>query len=405
MSLYRTVAILRKEFHHITRDVRLLFLVTFSPAFLLLTFSYVFAMDLEQVTMAVMDQDRSRLAREYLAALTANGDVRLVAEVGSYEQANRLLVAGQADVVLVIPPGFERDAKGGRGASVQLLVDGVDTNTARQTISEFTARTHAFALTLPKSRLKLLPSLEARSRVLYNPSLKSLVSMVPGLLGIVLIMPALALTLALTREKEVGTFEALIATPVRGPEYLIGKLVTYMGTGLGSAIITQMVAILWFRVPFRGQLAVFLLLTLVFYSASMGLSLILATFIIPPQNTVIPQMLTYRNLGLLGNPLSLILPAALGQGLKSAIFILIFYQTFLSLPRVLEEAARLDGASDLRIFFSIAVPSALPAYIVAFIFSVVWYWNETYLMVIFLEGGVQTLPLQLSKFAQAYENL
>ncbi|BCX03203.1 MAG: ABC transporter permease [Candidatus Roseilinea sp.] len=133
--------------------------------------------------------------------------------------------------------------------------------------------------------------------------------------------------------------------------------------------------------------------------------LILATFIIPPQNTVIPQMLTYRNLGLLGNPLALILPASLGQGLKSAIFILIFYQTFLSLPKVLEEAARLDGASDLRIFLSIAMPSALPAYIIAFIFSVVWYWNETFLMVVFLEGGVQTLPLQLSKFAQAYENL
>jgi len=291
MSLYRTVAILRKEFHHITRDVRLLFLVTFSPAFLLLTFSYVFAMDLEQVTMAVMDQDRSRLAREYLAALTADGDMRLVAEVGSYEQANRLLVAGQADVVLVIPPGFERDAKGGRGASVQLLVDGADTNTARQTISEFTARTHAFALTLPEPRLKLLPSLEARSRVLYNPSLKSLVSMVPGLLGIVLIMPALALTLALTREKEVGTFETLIATPVRGPEYLIGKLITYMGAGLGSAIIAQMVAILWFRVPFRGQPAVFLLLTLVFYSASMGLSLVLATFIKNQQTAMLIMLL------------------------------------------------------------------------------------------------------------------
>ncbi len=133
--------------------------------------------------------------------------------------------------------------------------------------------------------------------------------------------------------------------------------------------------------------------------------LILATFIIPPQNTVIPQMLTYRNLGLLGSPLALILPASLGQGLKSAIFILIFYQTFLSLPKVLEEAARLDGASDLRICISIAVPSALPAYIIAFIFSVVWYWNETFLMVVFLEGGLQTLPLQLSKFAQAYENL
>jgi multiple sugar transport system permease protein len=133
--------------------------------------------------------------------------------------------------------------------------------------------------------------------------------------------------------------------------------------------------------------------------------LILATFIIPPQNTVIPQMLTYRRLGLLGDPLALILPALLGQGYRSAIFILIFYQSFISLPKVLEESARLDGASDLRIFFTIAMPSALPAYIVSVIFSIVWYWNETFLTVIYLEGGIKTLPMQLSQFAQAYENL
>lgn len=134
-------------------------------------------------------------------------------------------------------------------------------------------------------------------------------------------------------------------------------------------------------------------------------ALILATFIIPPQNTVIPQMLTYRNLGLLGSIWSMILPALAGQGFRSAIFILIFYQTFLSLPKVLEEAARLDGASDLKVFLRIAVPAAIPSYIVAIIFSIVWYWNETYLTVIFLEGGIQTLPMQLSKFVQAYENL
>lgn len=142
-----------------------------------------------------------------------------------------------------------------------------------------------------------------------------------------------------------------------------------------------------------------------FWGKRLVLLLILATFIIPPQNTVIPQMLTYRDLGLLGNPLALILPAAFGQGYRSAIFILVFYQTFLSLPRVLEEAARIDGASDLRIFLTIAVPSALPAFVVSFIFSVVWYWNETFLTSIFLEGGVQTLPMQLSRFVQAYENL
>jgi len=133
--------------------------------------------------------------------------------------------------------------------------------------------------------------------------------------------------------------------------------------------------------------------------------LILATFIIPPQNTVIPQLLTYRNLGLLGSIWSMLLPALFGQGFRSAIFILIFYQTFLSLPKVLEEAARLDGASELRVFLQVAIPSAMPAYIVSIIFSIVWYWNETYLTTIFLEGGIQTLPMQLSKFVQAYEKL
>jgi multiple sugar transport system permease protein len=142
-----------------------------------------------------------------------------------------------------------------------------------------------------------------------------------------------------------------------------------------------------------------------FWGKRLLLLLILATFIIPPQNTVIPQMLTYRDFGLLGSPLALILPAAFGQGYRSAIFILVFYQSFLSLPKVLEEAARIDGASDLRIFLTIAAPAALPAFIVSFIFSVVWYWNETFLNSVFLEGGVQTLPMQLSRFVQAYENL
>jgi multiple sugar transport system permease protein len=142
-----------------------------------------------------------------------------------------------------------------------------------------------------------------------------------------------------------------------------------------------------------------------FWGKPIILLLLLATFIIPPQNTVIPQMLTYRNYGLLGSPFALILPALMGQGYRSAIFVLIFYQSFLSFPKVLEESARLDGASDLRIFFTVAIPSALPAFIVSFIFSTVWYWNETFLTLIFLEGGVTTLPMQLSRFTQAYENL
>jgi multiple sugar transport system permease protein len=175
------------------------------------------------------------------------------------------------------------------------------------------------------------------------------------------------------------------------PNTLMSSILISFVPSLLQAIVCSLVGYGLARYEFRGKKLIFFL--------------ILATFIIPPQNTVIPQMLTYRNYGLLGNIFSLILPAVMGQGFKSAIFILIFYQTFLSLPKSLEEAARLDGASDLEIFLKIAIPSAMPAYIISVIFSTVWYWNETYLTVIFLEGGIQSLPMQLSKFVQAYENL
>ncbi len=175
------------------------------------------------------------------------------------------------------------------------------------------------------------------------------------------------------------------------PNTLVSSILISVVPSLIQAIVCSLVGYGLARYRFWGKNLLFML--------------ILATFIIPAQNTVIPQMLTYKQFGLLGSSLSLILPALVGQGYKSAIFILIFYQTFLSLPKVLEEAARLDGASDLKIFTSIALPSAAPAFIVSIIFSIVWYWNETYLTIIFLEGGVQTLPMQLAKFTQAYENM
>jgi multiple sugar transport system permease protein len=180
------------------------------------------------------------------------------------------------------------------------------------------------------------------------------------------------------------------------------RVLNYPNTLAASVLISVIPSILQ---TFVASLVGYGLARYRFWGKPIIFLLLLATFIIPPQNTVIPQMLTYRNFGLLGNPLALILPAMMGQGYRSAIFVLIFYQNFQSLPKVLEESAKLDGASDLRIFFTIAMPSALPAYIVSFIFSTVWYWNETFLTVIFLEGGVTTLPMQLSKFTQAYENL
>ncbi len=135
------------------------------------------------------------------------------------------------------------------------------------------------------------------------------------------------------------------------------------------------------------------------------LAALLATFIIPPQVTMIPQFLMFRDLKLLETIWAFILPATFTQGIRSAIFVLIFYQFFNMLPRSLEEAAKIDGASTFRIFYRIAVPSATPAYIIAFLFSLVWYWNETTLTALYLGERWATLPLKLQNFAVTFRRL
>lgn len=133
--------------------------------------------------------------------------------------------------------------------------------------------------------------------------------------------------------------------------------------------------------------------------------LVLATFIIPPQVTMIPQFLMYKNLKLIGSVLAYVLPAIFGQGIKSAIFILIFYQFYSMIPKSLEEAAQIDGAGAVKIFLIIAVPMAVPAYVISFLFSFVWYWNETTLAALYFGDSIKTLLIQLQNFSIVYEKM
>lgn len=135
------------------------------------------------------------------------------------------------------------------------------------------------------------------------------------------------------------------------------------------------------------------------------LMLVISTFVIPPQVTVIPRYILFNELGLLGSIASYLIPAGLGQGINSAIFILIFYQTFKTIPVTLIEAARLDGAGEFKIFMKIAIPMATSAFIISFLFSLVWYWNETYLASIYFGGELTTLPLELQRFVAQYNSM
>lgn len=131
--------------------------------------------------------------------------------------------------------------------------------------------------------------------------------------------------------------------------------------------------------------------------------LVIVSFIIPPQILMIPTYVMYTQMNLLGSILTFALPAALGQGLKSTIFIMLYYQFFAMLPRELDEAAEIDGAGKIKIFFKVAIPLSVPMFIVAFIFSFVWYWNETYLTALYMPK-VQTLPMQLANFADSFRS-
>lgn len=171
-------------------------------------------------------------------------------------------------------------------------------------------------------------------------------------------------------------------------------LETLYVTVLPAAAQTAVSAIIGYglaRFDFRGKKVLFVL--------------ILSTFIIPPQVTLIPRYLFFNELNILGSIKAFLLPATFGQGLNSAIFILIFYQFFRMVPKALEEAAQIDGAGHFRIFFTIALPMAVPAFIISFLFSFVWYWNETYLAAIYFGDQLTTLPLQLEKFEATFQQM
>ncbi len=286
MSLHRLLVVARKEVRHITRDLRLLFLVTVAPAFLLVTLSYVFAMDVERVDLAVRDLDQTPLSRDLISHITADGDFVVTRWLWDAPDVDELFVQGVADMVLVIPRGFADRALAGRTAQVQCILDGVDALSASQSLSLLQSRVQAFVARTAGSQGSLSVAASTRSgqlsvqdRAWYNESLKSLISMVPGLMAVVLCMPALAFALALAREKELGSFESLVVTPVRGAEYLLGKVIVYELGGVVGGLLALLVATLWFRVPFRGTIHEFVVLTGAYMVASTGISLVVASLV------------------------------------------------------------------------------------------------------------------------------
>jgi ABC-2 type transport system permease protein len=299
MNLRRVYSVVRKEWWHITRDATSFILLLLSPVLVLITMGYAFSIDIEDVTIAILDRDRSRLSREVIRRLGSTDALRLDEWPEDMDGVETLLMRGGAKAAVIIPKGFGADLQRGSGAEIQVLVDGTDPNTAGHAIRHISAHTEHFTIEQIENQLRRvgLPAIqvpvELRIRAWYNPSLRYTVSMIPALVGVVLSVPAMAASLALAREREWGTLEGLIATPIRRSELILGKLLPYLLAGLLSIPLCIATAVYLYKVPFQGNLVLYLLLAAIFLFATMSIALFLSVFVKSQQAAIMGSMIIF----------------------------------------------------------------------------------------------------------------
>lgn len=275
-SFVRLAALVRKEFIHIRRDPRSLAMAFLMPLILLVLFGYAITMDIENLDVAVYDQDRSAASRDFVERFRASGYFTVVAAVEGYPQAERLLERGEAHLALVVPRHFARDLEQGRTARVQAIVDGTDANTATVALGYVEAVTARFN----EARLGAAVALavDNRLRVWYNPELKSRWFIIPGLIAVIMtVITALLTSLTVSREWEQGTMEQLIATPVRPAELFLGKMAPYFAIGVADVLVSVAMGVWVFGVPLRGSFGFLLGVTALFLVGGLSLGILVST--------------------------------------------------------------------------------------------------------------------------------
>ncbi len=280
MSLTRLLAIARKELIQLRRDTRSLILAFLLPVLLLVLFGYAISWDVRDLRTAVLDGDRSARSRELIESFRASGYFEIVDHLERPAEIGPLLDRGAIQIALVIPPGFAADVDGGRTAAVQAIVDGSDANTATIALAyaEAVARSWSARVMLHGAALSSIrPPVEAASRVWYNEELLSRNMIVPGLVAAIMaIIAAMLTSLTIAREWERGTMEQLAATPVSRLEVVLGKLLPYIAIGLADVVVSAVLGVVLFDVPFRGSPVLLLALSSLFLIGALGLGMFIS---------------------------------------------------------------------------------------------------------------------------------
>ncbi|HVP38279.1 MAG TPA: ABC transporter permease [Candidatus Saccharimonadales bacterium] len=273
----RLLAVSRKEVLQLRRDARSLILAFLLPVLLLVMFGYAITWDVNDIPLAVVDQDASARSRELVDAFRASGYFDLVARPARASEVEGLMDRGRVRLALVIPPHFAADLGAGRPAPLQVLVDGGDANTATIALGYAQGAVRSFSARAQLRAVPLRPAVEARSRVWFNEQLTSRNMIVPGLVAVIMMIIAAMLTsLTIAREWERGTMEQLAATPVHPLEVVLGKLLPYLGIGLADVVVTSLLGVVLFGVPFRGSPALLMVLATLFLLGALGLGIFIS---------------------------------------------------------------------------------------------------------------------------------
>jgi len=276
---------IKKELTQALRDPRMRFILFAAPVLQLIIFGYVVTTDIKNIRLAIVDQDRSGSSRELIDAFFASGYFVPARSVRSVSEAEAALERNDARVALIIPADFSRHLGRRTPAPVQILFDGSDGNSTNITkayvegiIAAFSQEQMTVLLNnlAQTTRLNLVagPKVDPEVRVFYNPELRSSSFMVPGILCMILLLITSLLSgMSITREKELGTLEQILVSPVRRIEFILGKTIPFVLVGLIDVVLVLVVAKLLFQIPIRGSLVLLFFASLIFLFTSLGLGL------------------------------------------------------------------------------------------------------------------------------------
>ncbi len=281
MSLRHLWAVTRKEFNHIVRDRSTLFLVLFTPTLVLLLMAYALTVDIHHVPIAVLDYDRSQTSQAFVQQITAGQDLSLYAYAASMDEIDAMLMRGQIKAAVIIAPGFASDLLSLKGLPLQVIIDGTEPNSGNFAVEHISQRAEQFVNQALGDQLvaaglsgQSLQPLQVSLQTWYNPDLKTRNAIIPGLISMVLGFPALSVALTMAHEREHGTLEQLLATPIRRAELLLGKILPYILVGLLNVILIPVLAILWFHILFNGSFLLFFGLSAIFLFSVLSMGLV-----------------------------------------------------------------------------------------------------------------------------------